>query len=164
MLDETDRKILMELQADSRLSVRQLAARVHRSSTPVHERLHRLEESGVIKAYTIEIDREKAGCGFTVFCNVKLSHINSEMHEAFATAVMDMAEVSECHNISGDYDYMLKVEVPDMKSYRRFVTETLGRLPMLDAVHSVFVMDTIKQLPPPIVAPSDISGWQRGES
>lgn len=150
MIDDTDRKILHELQRDSRLSVRQLAARVHRSATPVHERLRRLEETGVLKAYTIEIDREKAGCGFTVFCNVRLSNISSEIHEAFAREVLHMAEVSECHNISGDYDYMLKVEVPDMKAYRRFVTDQLGRLPMLDSVHSVFVMDTIKQLPPPL--------------
>lgn len=150
MLDDTDRKILQELQSDSRLSVRQLAARVHRSATPVHERLHRLEESGVIRAYTIEIDREKAGCGFTVFCNVKLKHITSEIHEAFAVAVSGMKEVSECHNISGDYDYMLKIEVPDMKAYHVFVTESLGRLPMLSSVHSIFVMNTVKQIPPRI--------------
>lgn len=149
-LDETDIAILRELQADSRLSVRQLAARVHRSPTPVHERLHRLEESGILRAYTIDIDRELAGASFTVFCNVKLKHINSDIHESFAAAVRSMSEVSECHNISGDWDYMLKVEVPDMKSYRSFVTDTLGSLPMLDSVHSVFVMSTIKQIPAPL--------------
>ena len=149
-LDETDKKILSELQADSRMSVRQLAARVHRSSTPVFERLNRLEENGVIKSYTIEIDREKAGCGFTVFCNVKLKHITTETHKAFATEMKDMREVSECHNISGDYDYMLKIEVPDMKSYHTIITDKLGRLPMLSSVHSIFVMNTIKQIPPQI--------------
>lgn len=151
MIDDTDRKILRELLADSRISVRQLAARVHRSSTPVHERLHRLEENGVIKNYTIEIDREKVGCGFTVFCNVKLKHINSESHEAFAAAMNDMGEVTECHNISGDFDYMLKIEVPDMKAYHRFVTDSLGRLPMVNSVHSTFVMNTIKKELPRIL-------------
>lgn len=150
ILDDIDINILKELQADSRLSVRQLAAKVHRSATPVHERVNRLEQSGIIKAYTIEIDKEKAGCGFIVFCNISLKHINSEIHEDFAKAVMNMAEVTECHNISGDYDYMLKIEVPDMKSYRHFVTDTLGRLPMLDSVHSIFVMDTIKQVASPL--------------
>lgn len=149
-IDDIDRSILRELQADSRLSVRQLAARVNRSATPVHERLHRLEEGGIIKAYTIDIDREKAGLSFTVFCNVSLKHINSDIHEAFAKAVLAMSEVTECYNISGDYDYMLKVEVPDMKSYRSFVTDTLGSLPMLDSVHSVFVMDTIKHANAPL--------------
>lgn len=149
-LDETDIAILRELQSDSRLSVRQLAARVHRSPTPVYERLRRLEESGILRSYTIDIDREQAGGGLTVFCNVSLKHINSEIHESFAAAVRAMPQVSECHNISGDYDYMLKVEVPDMKSYRSFVTDILGSLPMLDSVHSVFVMDTIKQVPPPL--------------
>lgn len=149
-IDDIDRKILKELQKDSRLSVRQLAAKVHRSATPVHERLRRLEDAGILKAYTIEVDREKAGLSFTVFCNVRLRHINTDIHESFAKEVNNMDEVTECYNISGDYDYMLKVEVPDMKSYRSFVTDILGSLPMLDSVHSVFIMDTIKQIPTPL--------------
>lgn len=147
-LDSTDIDILRALQADGRLSVRELAAKVHRSTTPVFERLRRLESDGVIKSYTAVIDQNKIGRGFTVFCNVKLSHINTEIHTEFAREVMNMNEVSECYNISGGFDYILKVQVPDMKAYRHFVTERLGRLSMLDSVQSVFVMEDIKQSPP----------------
>lgn len=150
-LDSTDFDILRQLQANSRLSVRELAARVHRSPTPVFERVRRMEAEGVIRGYTVIIDREKTGRGFAVFCNVKLRQINSEIHERFAEAVGTMDEVTECHNVSGIFDYLLKVEVPDMTSYRRFVTDKLGRLDMLESVQSVFVMETVKQTPDAIV-------------
>lgn len=143
-LDSTDIDILRALQADGRLSVRELAAKVHRSATPVFERLRRLEADGVIKSYAALIDQNKIGRGFTVFCNVKLRHINTEIHTEFASEVMKMDEVSECYNVSGGFDYILKVQVPDMKAYRHFVTERLGRLSMLDSVQSVFVMEDIK--------------------
>lgn len=144
-LDEIDIAIINELQKDSRLSLRELANKVHRSTTPVFERLRRLEAEGIIQSYTINVDLVKTGRRFTVFCNVSLRHINTEIHEAFAREVENMDEVSECYNVSGAFDYMLKVEVPDMKSYRKFVTEKLGRLDMLDSVQSVFVMESVKQ-------------------
>lgn len=88
---------------------------------------------------------DKIGRGFTVFCNVRLRHINTQIHVDFAREVQAMPEVSECYNVSGEFDYMLKVQVPDMKSYRQFVTGRLGLLSMLDSVQSVFVMEDIKQ-------------------
>ncbi len=88
---------------------------------------------------------DKIGRGFTVFCNVRLSHINTQIHIDFAREVEAMPEVSECYNVSGEFDYMLKVQVPDMKSYRHFVTDRLGLLPMVDSVQSVFVMEDLKR-------------------
>ena len=140
-LDEIDMAIITQLQKDSRLSVRELAQRVHRSPTPVFERVKRLENDGIIKAYTIKVNADRLGKGFTVFCNVRLKHINTEIHEAFASEVRHMDEVVECYNVSGAFDYMMKVQVPDMKNYRSFVTDKLGRLDMLDSVQSVFVME-----------------------
>ncbi len=140
-LDEIDMAIISQLQKDSRLSVRELAQRVHRSPTPVFERVKRLENDGIIKAYTIKVNADRLGKGFTVFCNVRLKHINTEIHEAFASEVRHMDEVIECYNVSGAFDYMMKVQVPDMKNYRSFVTDKLGRLDMLDSVQSVFVME-----------------------
>lgn len=140
-LDEIDMAIISQLQKDSRLSVRELAQRVHRSPTPVFERVKRLENDGIIKAYTIKVNADRLGKGFTVFCNVRLKHINTEIHEAFASEVRHMDEVVECYNVSGAFDYMMKVQVPDMKNYRSFVTDKLGRLDMLDSVQSVFVME-----------------------
>ena len=144
-IDQTDIDILRALQENGRLSTRELAAKVHRSPTPVFERVKKLENEGVIKAYTALIDMDKIGRGFTVFCNVRLRHINTQIHVDFAREVQAMPEVSECYNVSGEFDYMLKVQVPDMKSYLQFVTGRLGLLSMLDSVQSVFVMEDIKQ-------------------
>lgn len=143
-LDEVDIAILRALKADGRLTVRELAAKVHRSPTPVFERMRRLESEGVIKSYSAIIDMDKLGRGFVVFCNVSLKQINTSIHVEFAKMVNEMPEVVECYNVSGTYDYMLKVQVPDMKAYRRFVTDKLGSIDMLDSVHSVFVMESIK--------------------
>ena len=148
--DDIDADILRTLQADSRLSVRQLSAAVHRSPTAVFERLRRLENDGVIRGYTISLDREKLGRDFAVFCNVKLRRINASIHEEFAREVGAMDEVTECYNVSGMYDYMLKVEVPDMNAYRNFVTDRLGNLDMLETVTSVFVMSTVKHGQPSV--------------
>lgn len=143
-LDEIDREIIRTLSLDSRLSVRELAARVHRSSTTVFERLRRLEHSGVIKQYTVVVDNSAVGRGFTVFCNVSLKHISTEIHRRFAAVIAEMPEVAECYNVSGAYDYMLKVQVSDMKTYRSFLTDKLGNLPFLNSVQSIFVMEDIK--------------------
>lgn len=144
-LDTVDLEIINALRQNSRLSVRELAAKVHRSPTPVFERLKRLESDGIIRGYTVRLDDEKLGQGFTVFCNVKLRSINTESHQLFAAAVDALAEVAECYNVSGSFDYMLKVCVPDMPAYRTFVTDRLGSLPGVDSVQSVFVMATLKQ-------------------
>lgn len=144
-LDPIDFDIIRALQQDARLSVRELATRVHRSTTPVFERLRRLEAEGVIRGYSAQVDPDKLGRGFTVFCNVKLRRINTQIHSEFAKVVAEMPEVTDCFNVSGSFDYMLKVQVPDMKNYRIFVTDRLGQLEILDSVQSVFVMETIKQ-------------------
>lgn len=143
-LDDVDYSILRALKANARLSIRELAAKVHRSPTPVFERMRRLETEGVIKSYSAVIDMEKLGRGFVVFCNVSLKHINTSIHVDFARMVNEMPEVVECYNVSGSFDYMLKVQVPDMKAYRKFVTDRLGNIDILESVHSVFVMETVK--------------------
>lgn len=143
-LDDVDYSILRALKANARLSIRELAAKVHRSPTPVFERMRRLETEGVIKSYSAVIDMEKLGRGFVVFCNVSLKHINTSIHVDFARMVNEMPEVVECYNVSGSFDYMLKVQVPDMKAYRKFVTDILGNIDILESVHSVFVMETVK--------------------
>ena len=83
-LDDIDLDILRALRYNGRLSVRELAAKVHRSPTPVFERLRRLESEGIIKGYTVELNMDKIGRGFTVFCNVRLKHINTDIHIEFA--------------------------------------------------------------------------------
>ena len=144
-LDRADLTILKALQEDARLTIKELAHRVSLSSTPVYERVKRLERQGIIKRYAAILDEEKLGRGFTVFCKVKLSHINNVVAEGFTQAIRPMMQVTECYNISGAYDYLLKISVPDMAAYKDFLLNQLGKLDHVASIESVFVMDEIKR-------------------
>lgn len=143
-LDRTDLEILRILQADARLTTKEVAARVNLSTTPVFERIRRLEQRGYIRGYIALLDPEKLGQGFTVFCSVKMKRIGKDIAEHFAAAMRDIPEVRECYNISGGYDYLLKIQVPNMKRYQEFVLDVLGQLPELGSLESTFVMDELK--------------------
>lgn len=143
-LDEIDLQILRELQKDSRLTNKELAARIHLSTTPTFERHRRLERDGYIRQYTTIIDANKLGRGFCVFCNVSFSNINQQKATEFRHTVEGWDEVTECYNVSGECDYMMKVCVADMRAYQRFILEKVGAFPYVERVRSIFVMDTIK--------------------
>lgn len=145
-LDATDVAILRTLQQDARLTTKELAVRVNLSSSPVFERVKRLEREGYIKRYVTVLDAEKLNKGFVVFCSVKLSPINKRVSEEFCSAIMQIPEVTECYNISGHYDYLLKVHSPNMKYYQEFILNVLGELPMLGSLESTFVMEEVKHL------------------
>ena len=144
MLDKTDIQILRVLQKNARITVKDLALKVHRSPTPVFERLHRLENDGYIRKYTAVLDAAKLGRGFLVFCCVRLRRIGKEIANDFVNRVKDIPEVAECYNISGDFDYLLKIYAPDMQYYNDFLINTLGTIDSLGSVQSSFVMNEIK--------------------
>ncbi|MBU3856599.1 MULTISPECIES: Lrp/AsnC family transcriptional regulator [Bacteroides] len=143
-LDKTDLQILRTLQENARLTIKELAARVSLSSTPVFERLKRLEAGGYIKKYIAVLDAEKLNRGFVVFCHVKMDRLNREIAQEFSRIVRDIPEVTECYNISGSFDYLLKIHAPDMKYYQKFVLNVLGTIEHLASLESVFVMDEVK--------------------
>ncbi len=143
-MDKTDIKILKILQENSRLTIKELAARVNLSPTPVFERMRRLDAEGYIKKYTVVLDAAKLNCGLAVFCHVKLSRMNSDVASQFECVVRGIPEVTECYNISGDYDYLLKIHAPDMKYYREFLINVLGAVDCLGSFTSTFVMDEVK--------------------
>lgn len=144
-LDKTDLDILRVLQDNARLTVKELAARVHLSTTPVFERMKRLESNGYIKKYVAVLDAEKLNRGFVVFCSVKMRRLSREIATDFAAVIRDIPEVTECYNISGHFDYLLKIHAPDMKYYQQFVLNVLGTIENLDSLESTFVMDELKQ-------------------
>ena len=143
-LDKVDLQILRTLQENSRLTTKELATRVSLSSTPVFERLKRLEANGYIKKYIAVLDAEKLNQGFMVFCKVKMQHMNYDIAGQFAEIISGIPEVTECYNISGSFDYLLKIHAPDMKYYQSFILNVLGRVENLSSLESVFVMDVIK--------------------
>ena len=144
LLDKTDLQILRILQENSRLTTKELAARVNLSTTPVFERLKRLESEGIIKKYIAILDAGKLNRGFIVYCCVKLRRLGRGIAFDFVRMVRNIPEVTECYNISGEYDYLLKVHAPDMKYYQEFILNVLGTIDSLGSVTSMFVMDEIK--------------------
>ncbi|WP_294177690.1 Lrp/AsnC family transcriptional regulator [Coprobacter sp.] len=143
-IDKVDLQILRTLQGNARLTLKELAAQVSLSSTPVFERLKRLENEGYIKKYIAILDAEKLNQGFVVFCNVKLSRINQEIATEFTRIIQDIPEVTECYNISGSFDYLLKIHAPNMKYYQEFILNVLGSIDSLGSIESTFVMDEVK--------------------
>lgn len=144
MLDAVDMEILRALQKNARLTTKELAAMVNLSTTPVFERVKRLEQRGYVKGYVAVLDAEKLGRGFVVFCSVKMRRIGCEIAEDFARVVRSIPEVTECYNISGSYDYLLKIHASNMKYYQEFVLNILGNIDHLGSLESTFVMDEIK--------------------
>lgn len=144
LLDAVDMEILRALQKNARLTTKELAAMVNLSTTPVFERVKRLEQRGYVKGYVAVLDAEKLGRGFVVFCSVKMRRIGREIAEDFARVVRSIPEVTECYNISGSYDYLLKIHAPNMKYYQEFVLNILGNINHLGSLESTFVMDEIK--------------------
>ncbi|MBQ8270301.1 MAG: Lrp/AsnC family transcriptional regulator [Bacteroidaceae bacterium] len=144
--DKVDLQILRTLQDNARLTTKELASRVSLSSTPVFERLKRLEANGYIKKYMAVLDAEKLNRGFIVFCNVKMSRLSKEIAEEFTRIIKEIPEVTECYNISGSFDYLLKIHAPDMKYYQNFILNTLGTIPYLGSLESTFVMDEVKHI------------------
>ena len=108
-LDKVDLQILRTLQENARLTTKELAAQVSLSSTPVFERLKRLEREGYIKKYIAVLDADKLNQGFVVFCNVKLRRMNKDIAMEFTRIIQNIPEVTECYNISGAFDYLLKI-------------------------------------------------------
>ena len=143
-LDSTDIAIFRTLQENARLSNKEIAGIVHLSSTPVYERIRRLEQKGYINKYMAVLDAERLGCGFVVFCSVKLNCLTKKTADEFAQLVREMPEVTECYNISGDYDYLLKIHAPDMKYYQEFILNVLGTIESMGSLMSTFVMDEVK--------------------
>lgn len=143
-LDQTDIAILRILQENAAITNKELAARVNLSSTPVFERVKRLKDQGYIKKYVAVLDTEKLDCSFVAFCYIKLKQHTYDNADRFMKAVQELDEVGECYNISGDYDFLLKVYVSSMKEYQKFVLRILGELDCIGGLNSSFVMGEVK--------------------
>ncbi len=143
-LDEKDILLLKALQENARLTNKELAAKVHLSTTPTFERMKRLEQLGFIKQYATILDAGKLNKGFAVFLSIKLKTVNSECAREFTELVNAVPEVTECYNISGGFDYLLRVQAPDMKYYQQFLLNVIGHHENISTLMSTFVMEEIK--------------------
>ncbi|WP_278353515.1 Lrp/AsnC family transcriptional regulator [Chryseobacterium gleum] len=143
-LDDKDLQLLRLLQKNAKLTVKELAKEVNLSASPVFERVKRLEQEGFVKRYAAVLDAEKLNRGFTVFCQIKLKIHDRSVGYDFVKEILEIEEVAECYNISGDFDFLLKVQVRDMKHYQDFVFNKLGSVDSIGSTHSTFVMAEVK--------------------
>ncbi|MGA0558998.1 Lrp/AsnC family transcriptional regulator [Larkinella sp. VNQ87] len=145
-LDQKDYEILRLLQDNAKLTVREIASKVHLSATPVHERIKRMEQQGVIRQYAALLDNRKVGRGLMVICQVSLKEHDRKTAQAFIDGVSGFQEVVECYNISGDFDFMLKIVVDDMDSYHHFMVNHLNEIKGIGQTKSIFVMAVLKEV------------------
>ena len=143
-LDAIDRRILDRLQRDGRLSNADLAQQVGLSSSPCWRRVKALEEAGVIKGYTAQLDAKAIGLSVNVFMSVSLTTQIDEGVHAFERGAAARPEVMECYLMTGDSDYLLRVVVPDLEAYERFVMD-FTKIPGIAQIRSSFALRPVKQ-------------------
>lgn len=144
-LDRIDRRILTILQQNGRISFTELADRVGLSTTPCIERVRRLEREGFIRGYRAEVDPAMLGFNLLVFVEISLSYQSADAFERFSRAVAGLPNLMECHLVSGESDYLLKVRLEDISSYRELLGELLLKLPGVTHSKSYIVMESVKE-------------------
>lgn len=142
--DKKDLAILKLLQENARMTVREIAQQVHLSSTPVHERIKRLEESGIITQYATLVDASSVNKALMVICHVSLKVHGRKAGGKFVKTIQQLPEVVECYSISGEFDFFLKVVCADMNAFYDFHVHTLSEIENMGHVKSIFVMGVIK--------------------
>lgn len=142
-MDRIDRKILVELQRDATLSVAQISERVGLSQTPCWKRIQKLEQAGVITGRVALVDPARIGLGLTVFVEIEAADHSPAWRDAFGRAVTAMPEVLEVYRMAGDFDYLLKVVMPDMAAFDAFYQRLTAELDLKN-VTSQFAMERMK--------------------
>jgi Lrp/AsnC family leucine-responsive transcriptional regulator len=143
-LDSIDKKLLFMLQSDCKKTTKELSLTLNLSVTAVYERIKKLEREGIISKYVVLLNRSKVERGFVVFCHLKLIQHTKEFLTKFESEVIKLKEVLECHHVSGDYDYILKILVKDMEAYREFLVTKLTTLDHIGSTHSTFMISEVK--------------------
>jgi len=145
VLDRTDRQILNCLQFDGRISNVDLARKVNLTATPCIERVKRLERQGYIRGYTALLDPELIDASLLVFVEIDLSHNSPDAFKRFREEARRLPEIMDCHLVSGNFDYLIKARVRDMKAYRKLLGEKILSLPGVNTSRSYVVMEEVKE-------------------
>jgi Lrp/AsnC family leucine-responsive transcriptional regulator len=143
-LDHADLQILQLLQHDARLTNKEIASKIGKSVSPVHDRVKRLQNEGFIQRYVAVLDKRKIDKSLTAYTNVQLKEHAEKMMLLFEREVIKFPEVMECYHMTGQYDYLLKVALKDMDEYYQFVISKLARVPNVGTVQSFFVLHEAK--------------------
>jgi len=143
-LDKLNARILQELKKDGRMSNTELASKVGLSPSACLRRVQELENIGIIQGYRAVVDQGKLGIGCVAYIAVGLNDHSKNSQQAFEQAITLSPEVTECHNITGSYEYLLRIETQDLISYKAFHTDVLGVLPQVSSITTYVVMGSPK--------------------
>ncbi len=144
-LDKIDRTILKLLQQDAKLNIKEIAARLNMTKTPVYERIRRLEKTGVISKYVAVVDRKKVAPSVLVFLSGSLEVKKFEQIQEFYDAVEKIPEIMDCYLMGGENDFLLRVIVRDLDAYHAFYSQKISTLPHVGQVRSSFVLNEVKR-------------------
>ena len=143
-IDRIDRAILHTLSAEGRISMTDLAERVGLSKTPVTARVRRLESTGVITGYTVQLSAGRLGLEHVAFVEVRLSNTRESALSAFNAAARKVQEIEECYMIAGGFDYLLKVRTRDIREYRCVLSESITTLPHVASTSTYVGLESVK--------------------
>lgn len=143
-LDPIDRKILMLLQENGRITTKEMAAQLGMSSTPVFERTKKLEKAGIISHYAAIINAEKLGKKLYAFAHISLKDHSKTLVEKFSKQISEIPEVLECHYVTGDSDFILKIILKDMEKYREFMMDSIFNMENIAKVETYLSLSVSK--------------------
>ncbi|MBL4709062.1 MAG: Lrp/AsnC family transcriptional regulator [Flavobacteriales bacterium] len=144
-IDQIDAQILELLQKDGRITVKELASKLGRSTTPIFERVKKLENSGVIAHYAAVVDADKLGKKLYAFAHISLKDHSKDLVEEFTSAIIKIPQIQECHYVTGDSDFILKILLNDMEKYREFMMDQLFDMSNIAKVESFLSLSVLKK-------------------
>ncbi|WP_276166665.1 Lrp/AsnC family transcriptional regulator [Zobellia alginiliquefaciens] len=143
-MDAIDYQILMQLQANAKQNTKEIAGKVGLSVTPTYERIKKLEQQDIIKSYVALLDRNKIGKKLIAYCQVTLVQQQKKLADSFKSEMRLLPEVMECHEVSGNFDYLLKIAVDDIAGFHLFINQKLSIIDGISTIHTSFVLDSVK--------------------
>ena len=146
-LDKTDMQILRILQQNGRITNLQLSNDIRLSPAPTLERVRKLENAGYIKSYHALVDEELLGLGIKTFIQIQLDFHKNNTIQIFLDEIQDINEVTECHHVTGQCDFLLKVYVQDIKAYERLIMDKISKISVVKTFQSMMIMSTSKKEP-----------------
>jgi Lrp/AsnC family leucine-responsive transcriptional regulator len=146
-LDKIDFNILKILQENGRITNLQLSQYIGLSPAPTLERVRKLENSGYIKSYHALVDEEKLGLGIKTFIQVSLDFHQQDTIQIFLKEIKEIKEITECHHVTGQCDFLLKAYVKDIKTYEQLIMQKISRITVVKTFHTMMIMSTSKKEP-----------------
>jgi Lrp/AsnC family leucine-responsive transcriptional regulator len=143
-MDTIDSKILMQLQENAKQNTKEIAGKVGLSVTPTYERIKKLEQREIITSYVALLDRTKIGKELIAYCQVTLSKQQKKLADNFKNEILLLPDIMECHQVSGNFDYLLKIAVDDIAGFHEFINEKLSIIDGISTIHSSFVLNSVK--------------------